>query len=84
MRKHYFICRVVCYINNIIIHLPAFQEQLGMMFIATLKFFRLETNIIHTSSPNTHFQKCYAGLLKNIVILTTYLTLNLLKVNHPP
>ena len=65
MRKHYFIYRVVCLINNITIHLPAFQEQLGMILIATLTFFRLETNIIdlHTSSPNTHLPKCYAGLL---------------------
>ena len=44
-------------------YLPTFHEQLGMMFIATLKFFRMETNIIHTSSPNTHLPKCYAGLL---------------------
>ena len=39
MRKHYFIYRVVCSINNINIHLPTFQEQLGMLLIATLKFF---------------------------------------------
>ena len=63
MRKHYFIYRVVCSINNITMHLPTFQEQLGMMFIATLNFSHLETNIIHTSSPNTHLPKCYAGLL---------------------
>ena len=63
MCKHYFIYRVVCSINNITVHLPTFQEQLGMILIATLSFFRLETNIIHTSSPNTHLPKCYAGLL---------------------
>ena len=39
MRKHYFIYRVVCSMYNITIHLPAFQEQLGMILIATLKFF---------------------------------------------
>ena len=39
MRKHYFIYRVVCSINNITIHLTIFQEQLGMILIATLKFF---------------------------------------------
>ena len=63
MRKHYFIYRVVCSINNITIHLLTFQEQLGMILIATFKVFRLETNIIHTSSPNTHLPECYAGLL---------------------
>ena len=41
MHKHYFIYRVVCTINNITIHLPTFQEQLGMMFIATLQFLPL-------------------------------------------
>ena len=63
MRKHYFTYRVVCSINNITIHLPTFQEQLGMILIATLQILRLETTIIHTSSPNTHLPKCYAGLL---------------------
>ena len=39
MRKHYFIYRDLCSINNITLLLPTFQEQLGMMFIATLRFF---------------------------------------------
>ena len=57
-----------------------------MMFIATLKFFNLETNILHTSSLHTCLPKCYAGLLLNNVIVTTYFTRNLLKlkVNYAP
>ena len=41
MHKHYFIYhvyRVVCTISIITVHLPTFQEQLGMIFIATQVF----------------------------------------------
>ena len=82
MRKHYFIYRVVCSINNITIHLPTFQEQLAMILIATLQVFSFGNKYYTYQQSKYTLAKMLRWIV--IVILTTYFTRNFLKVNHPP
>ena len=63
MRKHYFVYRVVCSINNIIIHLPTFQEQLGMLLIATLNFFSFGNKYYTYQQSKYTLVKMLRGLL---------------------